>query len=89
MATAETNDGPSMPRVNEFLPEALDQRWKDYRAELKRCRAEFSNEAVHDLRASARRSRMPSPAPLLSTRNRSAAIMSVAMPQLSPLIWNP
>ena len=33
----------------------LDQRWKNYRAELKRCRAEFSNEAVHDLRITARR----------------------------------
>ncbi len=40
---------------NQLLLEALDQRWKDYRAELKRCRAEFSNEAVHDLRSAARR----------------------------------
>ena len=28
---------------------------KNYRTELKRCRAEFSNEAVHDLRVAARR----------------------------------
>jgi CHAD domain-containing protein len=41
--------------VNQFLLEAMDQRWKNYRAELMRCRSEFSNEAVHDLRASARR----------------------------------
>ena len=41
--------------VNEFLIEALDERWKNYRAELKRCRAEFSNEAVHDLRTATRR----------------------------------
>jgi CHAD domain-containing protein len=41
--------------VNQLLLEALDQRWKNYRAELKRCRAEFSNEAVHDLRIAARR----------------------------------
>ncbi|MBN2118437.1 MAG: CHAD domain-containing protein [Anaerolineales bacterium] len=44
-----------MLSVNQFLLEALDQRWKNYRAELKRCRSEFSNEAVHDLRAAARR----------------------------------
>jgi CHAD domain-containing protein len=43
--------------VNQFLVEALDERWKNYRAELKRCRAEFSNEAVHDLRSAARRMR--------------------------------
>jgi CHAD domain-containing protein len=55
MTTSETKDNPSTPLVNQFLLEALDQRWKSYRAELKRCRAEFSNEAVHDLRASARR----------------------------------
>jgi CHAD domain-containing protein len=41
--------------VSQFLIEALDERWKNYRAELKRCRAEFSNEAVHDLRSAARR----------------------------------
>jgi len=41
--------------MNQFLLDALDQRWKNYRAELKRCRTEFSNEAVHDLRVSARR----------------------------------
>lgn len=52
--SANKNTGSTLP-VNEFLIEALDQRWKNYRAELKRCRAEFSNEAVHDLRSSARR----------------------------------
>ena len=41
--------------INELLLEALDRRWKNYRAELKRCRADFSNEAVHDLRVAARR----------------------------------
>jgi CHAD domain-containing protein len=41
--------------VNQFLLEAMDQRWKNYRMELMRCRSEFSNEAVHDLRSSARR----------------------------------
>src|ERR671919_771503 len=41
--------------VNKLLLEALDKRWKKYRTELKRCRDEFSNEAVHDLRIAARR----------------------------------
>ena len=46
---------PSTPTANQLLLEALDKRWKNYRAELKLCRAEFSNEAVHDLRIAARR----------------------------------
>lgn len=41
--------------VNLFLLAALDLRWKNYRAELKRSREEFSNEAVHDLRSASRR----------------------------------
>lgn len=49
----ETNESP-WP-ANRFLLEALDLRWKNYRVELKRCRGEFSNEAVHDLRVAARR----------------------------------
>jgi CHAD domain-containing protein len=53
MIAPETNE--STPSMDHFLLDALDQRWKNYRAELKRCRAEFSNEAVHDLRTSARR----------------------------------
>ena len=40
---------------NQLLLEALENRWKNYRAELKRCRAEFSNEVVHDLRVATRR----------------------------------
>ncbi len=43
------------PDPNQLLVEALEQRWKNYRAELKHCRAEFSNEAVHDLRVATRR----------------------------------
>ena len=38
-----------------LLVEALEKSWKTYRAELKRCRQEFSNEAVHDLRVATRR----------------------------------
>jgi len=55
MVIPETEEISSTFPINQFLLDALDERWKNYRAELKRCRAEFSNEAVHDLRASARR----------------------------------
>lgn len=44
-----------MTAPNQLLLEALESRWKTYLAELKRCRAEFSNEAVHDLRVALRR----------------------------------
>ena len=51
----EAVDNASTLTVNQLLLEALDKRWRNYRAELKHCRAEFSNEAVHDLRIAARR----------------------------------
>jgi len=38
-----------------FLLETFDQRWEQYRLDLKTCRAEFSNEALHDLRVDTRR----------------------------------
>jgi CHAD domain-containing protein len=37
------------------LTESLDKRWKKYRAELKKCKNEFSEETVHDLRVAIRR----------------------------------
>jgi len=40
---------------NQLLLEALEKHWKSYLAELKRCRVEFSNEAVHDVRVALRR----------------------------------
>jgi CHAD domain-containing protein len=43
------------PLANQLLIDAFDKRWKNYRSELKRCRDEFSNEAVHDVRIAARR----------------------------------
>ena len=54
--TTLANEGPleTLP-ANRFVLAALDDRWKNYRLELKRCRAEFSNEAVHDLRVASRR----------------------------------
>ena len=46
-----------MPEENskQLLLNGLENRWKKYREELKRCHTEFSNEAVHDLRVAARR----------------------------------
>ena len=55
MDTSEPKAISSNPTATQLLLEALDKRWKNYRTELKRCRAEFSNEAVHDLRITARR----------------------------------
>lgn len=54
--TTLANEAPleTLP-VNQFVMAALEDRWKNYRLELKRCRAEFSNEAVHDLRVASRR----------------------------------
>ena len=40
---------------SNYLLESFDQRWEEYRATLKTCRAEFSEPAVHDLRVSTRR----------------------------------
>ena len=39
----------------ELLLNSLDQRGETYQENLKRCRDDFSNEAVHDLRTSIRR----------------------------------
>jgi CHAD domain-containing protein len=55
MSTSALNPNSSEFPLNQVLLDALDERWKNYRAELKRCRVEFSNEAVHDLRVAARR----------------------------------
>lgn len=38
-----------------LLLDSLNTRWDKYRTELKTCRKEFSEEAVHDLRVAARR----------------------------------
>lgn len=44
-----------MTEAKQLLLEALETRWKKFRAELKTSRAEFSEEAVHDLRVATRR----------------------------------
>jgi CHAD domain-containing protein len=46
---------PKTVTPNQLLLEAFDKRWRNYRAERERCRAEFSNEAVHDIRIATRR----------------------------------
>jgi len=38
-----------------LLIAALDERWENYRMQVKTCRREFSEEAVHDLRVATRR----------------------------------
>jgi CHAD domain-containing protein len=52
--TINKADSPTL-HVKQLLLEALDHHWENYRVELKHCRDEFSNEAVHDLRSAARR----------------------------------
>lgn len=44
-----------MMNAKTVLSDALDLRWQKFCAELKHCRREFSEEAVHDLRVAARR----------------------------------
>ena len=78
MTTPVTQEHP-----NRLLLEGLENRWKKYRLELKRCRAEFSNEAVHDLRVATRR--MVAFTQLLNTispRPRLKKIKSVFKDQL-------
>jgi CHAD domain-containing protein len=78
MSSPTNQDPPESLSVNQFLLGALDDRWKNYRAELKRCREEFSNEAVHDLRSASRRMlalirllKSVSPRPRLQKLNRA------------------
>jgi CHAD domain-containing protein len=44
-----------MSKHETILFESLDERWKKHRAQLRTCRNEFSEEAVHDLRVATRR----------------------------------
>jgi CHAD domain-containing protein len=53
MLTSNGEEAKSEPR--QLILAALEDRWKKYRVELKRCREEFSFEAVHDLRIATRR----------------------------------
>ncbi len=53
MPTNNVEEAKLEPR--QLLLTALEDRWKKYRKELKRCRDELSFEAVHDLRTATRR----------------------------------
>ena len=44
-----------MANASELLLGALEKAWQIYLAQLERCRAEFSEEAIHDLRVATRR----------------------------------
>lgn len=50
-----TDTPTSKSNAGQLLLEALENSWRKYLKELKRCRDEFSNEAVHDLRVATRR----------------------------------
>ena len=50
-STSKRNAGQD----SALLIGALDERWKNYRMQVKTCRYEFSEEAVHDLRVATRR----------------------------------
>lgn len=45
----------SRSKASQLLLEGVEKAWRKYRSELKRCREEFSNEAIHDLRVTTRR----------------------------------
>ncbi len=45
----------SEPDSIQLLLRCLEENWKEYLKELKRCRSKFSNEAVYDLRTATRR----------------------------------
>ncbi|HEX2698114.1 MAG TPA: hypothetical protein VHM28_10430, partial [Anaerolineales bacterium] len=53
--TATPRKKTTRDRARALLLTSLDERWKTYRAQVKTCRKEFSEEAVHDLRVAARR----------------------------------
>lgn len=43
------------PRIGTILINSLEQRWRKYLKELRRCKRVFSEEAVHDVRVATRR----------------------------------
>jgi CHAD domain-containing protein len=48
MKTSHPNSSKS--HAGQLLLEALEKNWREYLVEVERCKVEFSNEAVHDLR---------------------------------------
>lgn len=55
MASRTISQEETSPATGQLLLETLEKRWRKYLEELERCRAEFSNEAVHDVRVALRR----------------------------------
>jgi CHAD domain-containing protein len=51
MGTSERSE----PDPEQLLLQALEMRWENYLSELKNCRSEFTEDAVHDLRVATRR----------------------------------
>lgn len=49
------NHRKALRDTGNIVVASLDDRWRKYRAQLKTCRREFSETAVHDLRVAARR----------------------------------
>jgi CHAD domain-containing protein len=49
------SDGQHGPDLRALLLQSLDDRWRTYRAMLKRCQKKYSEAAVHDLRVATRR----------------------------------
>lgn len=44
-----------LPDFRGLLLDSLDDRWRTFRAELKRCQRKYAEESVHDLRVATRR----------------------------------
>ncbi len=55
MTVRQSTAKRSVERDRALLITALDGRWENYRVQVKTCRREFSEEAVHDLRVATRR----------------------------------
>ena len=55
MTVRQSTSKRNVERDGALLITALDGRWENYRVQVKTCRREFSEEAVHDLRVATRR----------------------------------
>ena len=55
MIASRSVPGRSTRQNGASLISALDERWENYRSQVRICRHEFSEEAVHDLRVATRR----------------------------------
>ena len=55
MTVRQSKSKPNIEQDGALLITALDERWENYLLQVKTCRGEFSEEAVHDLRVATRR----------------------------------